>query len=66
MLGLAGFIGGIFALVGSVVVGSVAVALLFALLIPLLVFCILFRIGFALMRFAAMLVLLCVVVVWLL
>jgi hypothetical protein len=65
MLGLAAFIGGVFALLGSVVLASVTVALLFALLIPLLIFCLFFRIGFALMRFAAMFVLVCFVAVWL-
>ncbi len=65
MLELAIFFGGIFALAWSLVVASVGLALLFALLVPVLIFCLLFRIGFALMKVAAFFVLLCFVAVWL-
>ena len=59
MLGLAAFIGGIFALVWAVTAASLGLVLLFAFLLPLLVFFLLFRLGFALMKVAAVFVLLC-------
>jgi hypothetical protein len=65
MLGLVAFIVGIFALIGSAVAASVALALVFALLLPLLILGLFFRVSFALMRFAAMFVVLCFVAVWL-
>lgn len=62
MFGLLGFIGGIFALVWTAVFASVGLALLFVFLIPLIIFGLIFRIGFALAKVAVVLVLLCVAV----
>ena len=64
MLGLLAFIGGIFALIWSLVFASVGLALFAAFLVPLLIFCLIFRIGFALMRVAVVLVLFCFVAAW--
>jgi hypothetical protein len=66
MVGLFAFVAGIFALVWSVVIASVGIALVFALLIPLMVVFLVFRIGFALMRVAAVFLLVCVAAAWLL
>jgi hypothetical protein len=65
MLGLAAFLAGIFALIWSVVIASVGLVLIFACLVPLLILCLFFRFGFALMRATGVFVLLCIVAVWL-
>jgi hypothetical protein len=64
MLGLAALFCGIFALIGSVAVASLTMALLFAFLAPLLIFSLFLRVGFALLRFGVALMLICFVAVW--
>jgi hypothetical protein len=63
MSGLLGLIFGLFALVWAVVFTAVGLAALFALLIPLLILGIFFRVGLGLMRVAAVIMLLCVVAI---
>jgi hypothetical protein len=55
MSGLLGFVFGLFALIWA----AVGVALL----VPVLILCSFFRIGFALIRFAALIFLICVVAI---
>ena len=60
-----GLIIGLFALVWASIAATVGVALLIVFLLPLIAFAVLFRLGFALFKFAAALVLIGLAAVWL-
>jgi hypothetical protein len=65
MLGILGLIIGFFALIWAGIAATVGVALIFVFLIPLIALAVLFRLGFALFKFAAVLLLLGFAAMWL-
>lgn len=64
MLGLLGFLGGMFALIWAGIAASIGLAVLFALLVPLLVLVLFFRLSLMVVKIAAAFVLVCFLAAW--